>query len=1100
MSLPDAVFVFSANGKIADCNDAAAALVGRARSELIGENRDFVQPVERPEGWFASVLAGNTAKFETSFSSKDHQSLGVSVSASTIRDAAGKVTHVTVIARRAEDRHMVVEKYRKAIDHGETFDFQLRVLRPDGEVRFVASSGAPVIDGEGTVTALQGIFQDISERIEVEDRLHTRDRTNRILREAIDSVKEAVSVYDDFGKLVFVNEAFYQLYPYFRNSPHLLGMTFEEIIREGINEGHLPIPAAFDDPEKYIQSRVEDLSKPTSIGEREYSDGRWFLIRDAESDSGYKITSRIDITEQKQAQLSYQTSSTVLQATLDTIPNALIAFDRENRLIAWNAAFAEMVGLDPALLVRGRSLPSLTRLALKHTPETVRGIKPVFAAISNNQPFELEWVRNDGETYIVTGNKMADGGVLTVFRNITAERQARAQSEALELRLQEAIRAMNDGFALFDGEGKLVMSNETYQEMYSHFGDFVRVGWTFEEMVRAGVAAGQFPDAERASDSWIADRLRAFWEPGDHAIEERLEDGRVLLVRDFRTRDGGVVCIRSDITERIRTESELRSARDELEDQAKSLRDLADEIDGARRKAEEGDAAKSRFLAMMSHELRTPMTGLLGMIELMSRSELNQDQRGFLGTMRDSAETLLSLLNDILDFSKLEAGKVVMEEIDFNLQDLVQTVVQLFQTPASSKGLRLDSTISEALPSHVRGDPLRIKQILSNLVSNAIKFTEFGSVTISLSLGDRPEDARGGLELVGRVQDTGLGMEEHVRKNLFQAFEQGETSTSRRFGGTGLGLAICKRLSEVMGGGIDVESEPGAGSAFTFRVRVQEAEAPVPQPVEEESSGDEAIQPRSILLAEDNDINRMLIASVLSQSGHKVTEAVNGREALRCLQKDRFDVVLMDMQMPVMDGSEATRWIRAMDEPLNAIPILALTADALPEHRELYFGAGVDDILTKPVDWEQLEVAIAKFTRTRGVEDEGNQSMGGATTSNSAVPVFDMDRVMAGLGVLPAARAAAMMGMLPDEIHNRLKELNEAVDGDDIESVKMVAHTLKGLAANFGAARLEAAARAVESCTSIAAAHDAVSIVSETVRETATDVARVVKELESRGD
>jgi two-component system, sensor histidine kinase len=397
---------------------------------------------------------------------------------------------------------------------------------------------------------------------------------------------------------------------------------------------------------------------------------------------------------------------------------------------------------------------------------------------------------------------------------------------------------------------------------------------------------------------------------------------------------------------------------------------LIEELEAARDKANAANDAKSNFLGIISHELRTPMNGVLGAAQLLSATRLENTQREYLSIIRNSGDNLLSLLNDILDMTKIEAGKMTFEVVDVSVEDLHRRVTGPFQAQAEAKGLMFEARYEGDIPATVRGDPLRVCQVIHNLLSNAVKFTDTGTVAYTVT-GKRLADRRVAFEFA--VTDSGTGISPDDLERLFQPFTQVDASSTRRFGGTGLGLTISRRMANIMGGDITVTSELGKGSTFTFAVEAEVVEWAAPKAVEEITAEVEDGRQMSVLIVEDHPVNRMILEAWMSSAGHVSTTAENGQLALDACAQQRFDLIIMDVNMPVMDGLTATRHIRD-DAGINAgTPVVVLSASARSEDHAAGLEAGADAYLNKPIDF----VALARMMAHVGEGREALRAMMG---------------------------------------------------------------------------------------------------------------------------
>ena len=525
-----------------------------------------------------------------------------------------------------------------------------------------------------------------------------------------------------------------------------------------------------------------------------------------------------------------------------------------------------------------------------------------------------------------------------------------------------------------------------------------------------------------------------------------------------------------------------------LEQRRVELEQLASRLQEARLEAEQASRAKSAFLANMSHELRTPFNGLLGMMSLLDRSALDAQQREHLQIARQSGEHLLHILNDVLDLSKLESGRLELSPHPLDLNQLVEDVRALMQPQARSRSLLFEVTLAPDLPTWVEADAKRLKQVLFNLIGNAIKFTDRGGVRLLIDPVPAKDGAAGAALTRIRVIDTGIGMNEQTLQRLFQRFSQGDDSIGRRFGGTGLGLEISRELVRMMGGDIQVVSQPGQGSEFSVllplraldaaEIAAQQAAAAPPVPLPPPGAVPAGGQLR-VLVADDHPVNRKYMQVLLERLGHRVSLAGDGAEALQRLQAARFDLVLMDVHMPTMDGLEATRQIRGMPEPDARVPVIALTADAFAESRERARQAGMDDFLAKPVQLHDIENMLRRHFGARALVSlppapapeppaaaaAPEPARGVRPGRGEAARHLDLDLMSDSCALLGVGSLRSLLGSFFEDGSRTLADLVDRLESGEghTQDLKSAAHRLKGSAGTLGLRQVADLARSLES-------------------------------------
>ena len=674
---------------------------------------------------------------------------------------------------------------------------------------------------------------------------------------------------------------------------------------------------------------------------------------------------------------------------------------------------------------------------------------------------------------LVRGQDGAITGITSIGSDITEQYVAEQALEQSQRTLRSLVDGNPESLYLVDRNGVVQTANSTFVRRLNK-GMKQVVGSRIDELFSPEVAKERRARIEQVfttGQPLVFSDTRDLWQFEHHLNPVHRIDGSVESV--------SILSI--DITDKRRIEDELkksneqlRSANEELEQRVAQrtveLTRLNQELVQARDAAEKASRSKSAFLANMSHEIRTPMNAILGLVHLALQTDLTHKQREYLDTVSSSAQSLLGIINDILDVSRIEAGRLEMEQIQFSLEGVVARSVALLSMKARDKGISLEQQIPSDIPDALVGDPLRLEQILVNLLGNAVKFTEQGSIMLQIGPGPA-QGAPDRLALEVTISDTGIGMNEQTMTRLFRPFSQGDSSTTRTHGGTGLGLTICRHLVEMMGGTITVESQPGKGSSFSFIAIFGVGESAKRKGRRAERGAlvqrYQSLKGLRLLIAEDHPINRQIVREVLEAVGVQVETANNGREAVAFMQDhgDTVDLVLMDIQMPVMDGYVATSEIRRRYSR-NRLPIVAMTAHALREERERCLAAGMNEHLPKPVVVENLYELLARLTdrppETGSTDDCSREEhdsrlepfpeqLPGITIDTALKRVNGNKRLLKQLIRIFVQEHQGM----PDEIRHLIAD-------NELTAAGRLIHGLKGVAGNLSADRLQIAAANLE--------------------------------------
>ena len=866
------------------------------------------------------------------------------------------------------------------------------------------------------------------------------EETGTLLRMVFATTHQAICVFDRDLRAVAWNELYESLLGGTQGLAE--GTTFESVLRTMVAGGE----HGTEDAETFVAERLRMARAGLPLRyERTRPNGTVVDVSWLPLPNGFLAVALVDITYLKQTEAALRESEARaaqaharLRDAVESLADPFFLWDADERLVVVNSAAVKSAGGET--LVPGVRLEdAITRhVRLGRFPAAVgredEYIRERMAQIreATGEPREIE--RADGRWLATWDHRTREGGIVSLRVDITnlkraevALRESEARAAQAHGRLSDAIESLPLVFMLWDADERLVLFNaaaaSTLSLAASPDDEALTAGISFEEASRRHVRAGRIPAAAGREEEYVAGRLAEFRRGTGERVEVQLADGRWLAMRDRRTHDGGTVSLRVDITESKTREAELRAAR---------------------AVAEHASEVKGTFLANMSHEIRTPLGGIIGYANLLLATDLDAQRADWTRKLKSAGDQLLAVINDILDYSKLEAGDFTIDPKPTPLVAVVDEVYSMMSEAAQARGLVLRQELGVDLPKWIKVDPVRLKQILINLMSNAIKFTDRGSVTVKVTATEETPPA---LAIV--VADTGIGIPQAKLPTIFQRFTQAETNISRGRGGTGLGLSISRRLAELMGGSLTLESEEGRGTTVHLRLPLEAA----PQPASVPSPSVRAARTGRILLVDDLAMNLEIGEAMLKARGHEVRTAMSGLEAIDLVMEETFDVILLDINLPDLDGYEVARAMRSSEPPGRRTPILALTANALPEQIAHALASGMDGHIAKPIDERLLDDHLAAAL---------------APGTGSSAPAQDREYLRPLVDTLAADTLRRLVGA------ERLRRLDEdfwaywrvfqegvANQPEDKAWLMATSHDLVSLAGNVGYLRLADACRSL---------------------------------------
>ncbi len=823
--------------------------------------------------------------------------------------------------------------------------YETTMVHADGTRRNVMFNKAPFFDTRGRLAGLVGVILDITERKKAEEK---QKESNDYLNKIINSMGDPIFVKNRDHRFVLVNDALCNLMGHLPEE--ILGRTDHDFFPKDQADVFLEKDEmVFESGEENIndekitdaQSTIRDITTKKTL----YTDnaGNQFIVGMVR-----------DISDRKQAEDALRETRNYLESLLNHANAPIIVWDTSFRITRFNHAFERLIG-HKAEEVIGQRLDILF-------PESSRekSLGKIERTLAGEywESVEVPILHKDGSIRIAlwnSANIYADDGkthlaTMAQGTDITERKRAAEAIKESERRLADIINFLPDATLVIDREGRVIAWNRALEAM---------TGIKAEEILGKSDYEYALPFYGERRPILIDLVLKSRDEIEKGYTDLRRLDGTLVGGAYMPNLKGGGIFLLGSAAALYDSEGNISGAIESIRDITEN-KHAEEELRRAKDAAESAMRAKSEFLANMSHEIRTPMNAVIGLTGILLNSDLDPDKRECVEIIHSSGDALLAIINDILDYSKIEEGKGELESQPFNLSECIESSMDLVASKAREKNLDLACKVDDNVPENLMGDVTRLRQILVNLLSNAVKFTDAGKVSITVT--SPQEDDRH--EICFTVRDTGIGIPPERMNCLFQSFSQVDMSTTRKYGGTGLGLAISKRLVEMMGGKIWAESEIAIGSAFHFTIIADSAPAGrlAKGPVLQSQVYAQPDSSLRLLLAEDNVVNQKVALRMIKKIGYRADVAANGLEVLEAMARQKYDIVLMDVQMPEMDGLEAARAIRQM--PLERQPkIIAVTAYALKGDREKCLDAGMDDYISKPVEMKELAEVLSKYQR-----------------------------------------------------------------------------------------------------------------------------------------